>query len=68
MLTPPAGSPVVACTKAKPAGSARLVVLSDTHSRHTNAIVPPGDVLIHCGDFTMSGTVAEARNLPPSFF
>ena len=29
----------------------RLVVISDTHHKHTKVKVPKGDVLIHCGDF-----------------
>jgi len=31
-------------------------VVSDTHSEHRNLTVPPGDVLIHCGDFVKSRT------------
>lgn len=31
----------------------RVVLLSDTHELHREAEVPPGDVLIHAGDFTM---------------
>lgn len=29
----------------------RLVFLSDTHGRHASIAVPPGDVLLHCGDW-----------------
>jgi Icc-related predicted phosphoesterase len=38
----------------------RLVFISDTHSKH-RAIrnLPDGDILIHCGDSTSRGTVAE---------
>ena len=36
----------------------RIVFISDTHLRHTFA-VPDGDVLIHCGDGTMTGTARE---------
>jgi len=32
----------------------RLVVISDTHSSHSQLVVPEGDLLVHCGDFTMS--------------
>jgi len=42
----------------------RIVCLSDTHSLHASipaAAVPPGDVLIHCGDFTKKGKEAEVR-------
>lgn len=38
----------------------RLVILSDTHSRHyTLGPLPEGDVLIHAGDFTNRGSEAE---------
>ncbi|KAI9803116.1 MAG: hypothetical protein M1833_001187 [Piccolia ochrophora] len=37
----------------------RVVCISDTHCR-TQAI-PPGDVLIHAGDLTNAGTVAEIQ-------
>jgi len=38
----------------------RLVVLSDTHLRHDFA-VPDGDVLIHCGDATTSGSAEQLK-------
>ena len=37
----------------------RVVVISDTHNHHRSVQVPPGDVLLHCGDFTNKGKVAE---------
>ena len=33
----------------------RLVCVSDTHGRHRHVNVPPGDILIHAGDFTHFG-------------
>ena len=30
----------------------RIVLISDTHELHRELIVPPGDLLIHAGDFT----------------
>lgn len=33
----------------------RLVLISDTHSLHSKIKLPPGDVLIHAGDFMNSG-------------
>ena len=36
----------------------RLVLISDTHERHAEIDMPPGDVLVHAGDFTMSGDEA----------
>ena len=56
----------------KPDGVLRCVVISDTHNKHSNLSIPPGgeglafhvlisvltsDVLIHCGDFTMGGSL-----------
>lgn len=37
----------------------KLVILSDTHGLHDRVKVPPGDVLIHCGDFTKIGHPVE---------
>lgn len=37
----------------------RLVVISDTHSMHEWVSVPCGDVLIHAGDITRSGSLEE---------
>ena len=40
----------------------RFVCLSDTHSRveeREEFVIPDGDVLLHAGDFTMSGDASE---------
>ncbi|KZV71700.1 metallophosphoesterase domain-containing protein 1 [Peniophora sp. CONT] len=38
----------------------RLVCISDTHSTHASQpLLPEGDILIHAGDLTHSGTFAE---------
>jgi len=37
----------------------RLVIISDTHNKMSSINLPKGDVLIHCGDFTVTGTVSE---------
>jgi predicted phosphodiesterase len=38
----------------------RVVCISDTHSLHAQRpTLPPGDVLVHAGDLTESGTAAE---------
>lgn len=39
----------------------RIVCLSDTHGHHARIKVPPGDVLIHAGDLTDTGTETELR-------
>ncbi|TDZ37718.1 putative rhamnogalacturonate lyase C [Colletotrichum spinosum] len=38
----------------------RVVCLSDTHD-HTNVGIPPGDLLIHAGDLTSTGAVADIQ-------
>jgi len=37
----------------------RIVCLSDTHDLHHKLTVPDGDLLLHAGDATMMGTVAQ---------
>lgn len=40
----------------------RFVVISDTHARiGTDFSLPEGDILIHCGDFSMKGSTEELR-------
>lgn len=44
--------------------SVRIVHLSDTHGRHRKIRrVPDGDVLVHSGDLTRGGGIAEAEDL-----
>ena len=38
----------------------RLVCISDTHTAHRTLTIPPGDILVHSGDFTNYGTTREA--------
>jgi Icc-related predicted phosphoesterase len=40
----------------------RIVCISDTHSHHERIVVPEGDVLIHAGDLTRSGTQAQIHD------
>ena len=37
----------------------RLVLISDTHQRHDQLVVPDGDVLVHAGDFSTRGGEEE---------
>ena len=37
----------------------RIVVISDTHMLHDRLVVPDGDLLIHCGDFSNEPIVSE---------
>ncbi|KAI0082671.1 Metallo-dependent phosphatase [Panus rudis PR-1116 ss-1] len=41
----------------------RVVCISDTHNAHSSLIVPPGDILIHSGDLTNSGTEEELHSV-----
>lgn len=44
------------------ANSVRFVCISDTHQSHQHLpALPPGDVLVHCGDFTNFGSLAEVQ-------
>mmetsp|Transcript_41813 Transcript_41813/g.65318 ORF Transcript_41813/g.65318 Transcript_41813/m.65318 type:complete len:358 (+) Transcript_41813:131-1204(+) len=45
-------------TPRKP-GHTRFVCISDTHSLHETMSVPPGDILIHAGDFTDVGLPSD---------
>lgn len=37
----------------------RLVAMSDTHSLHSQIVVPDGDVVVHAGDYTGVGSLRE---------
>lgn len=37
----------------------RIVAMADTHNQHHRLAVPAGDLLIHAGDLTERGTLAE---------
>ena len=45
----------------KPENHIRFVCISDTHGRTQNLHVPPGDVLLHAGDFSSSGRLREVE-------
>jgi Icc-related predicted phosphoesterase len=40
----------------------RIVCMSDTHNRHGGLEVPPGELLIHAGDFTVMGDPGEVAD------
>ena len=46
-------------------GSVRLVMLSDTHTHHSELDIPDGDILIHAGDYASArdsaGRLREKR-------
>lgn len=37
----------------------KFVAIADTHGKHWSLILPPGDTLIHAGDFSMKGDKDE---------
>lgn len=39
----------------------KLVVTSDTHTKHKKLTIPECDVLVHCGDFTWDGKFWEVQ-------
>ena len=45
----------------------RIVAISDTHCQHRNIQLPEGDVLIHAGDATNSGTLAQLKDFAEWF-
>jgi calcineurin-like phosphoesterase family protein len=40
-----------------------VVVVSDTHGAHREVILPPGDILIHGGDFSNTGEANQVADL-----
>ena len=50
-----------ALTASSPYPSVRLVCISDTHTHKPDSL-PPGDVLVHAGDLTNEGSVAEIQD------
>ena len=40
----------------------KIVAISDTHGMHRRINMPEGDVLLHCGDFCRTGTMAEVTD------
>merc|ERR1719402_1576325 len=38
-------------------GVVRIILISDTHNKHRNLKMPPGDILIHSGDATNRGSL-----------
>lgn len=46
----------------------RIVCMSDTHGKHADIpFLPPGDVLVHAGDFTKYGEIQAVRDLSQYF-
>lgn len=45
----------------------KIVIVSDTHGQHKKFEYPPGDILIHAGDLTRTGTLLELKRLDKFF-
>ncbi len=45
----------------------RIVAISDTHNQLSQVKVPEGDLLIHCGDFTCTGSIRETTKFVNRF-
>jgi predicted phosphodiesterase len=40
----------------------KIVIISDTHTKHEQLTIPECDVLVHCGDFSWTGDFYEVRD------
>lgn len=40
----------------------KVVLISDSHGQHDRLELPPGDLLVHAGDFTRSGKAGQAKD------
>jgi len=53
--------------QSKRSDATRFVLMSDTHGKHNDVLLPTGDVLIHAGDFTKLGEKGTIENLNDYF-
>ena len=40
----------------------KIICIADTHNKHQDINIPSGDVIVHAGDFSESGTRSETLN------
>lgn len=40
----------------------KITCISDTHNRHSEILIEPTDILLHAGDFSGQGTIAETKS------
>ena len=56
----------IPCTKISvqdlPQKGLRIVCISDTHFQHEKLALPEGDILIHAGDFSRKGGIAQIKD------
>ncbi len=57
----PAHSPIPIKKVVIPAAMITIVCVSDTHGYHTETAIPPGDILVHAGDLTRHGELADVE-------
>ncbi len=43
----------------------KVVLISDSHGQHHHLELPPGDLLVHAGDFTPLGKAGQAKDFLP---
>ena len=56
------GRDVAATTTTTTPDGVDIVFITDTHMHHHSIVLPPGDILVHTGDFTNFGTPEEVRD------
>merc|ERR1711977_505540 len=61
-LSANAAPEVIPPVQLRPLFRVQFVLISDTHGHHRKLSLPPGDVLIHAGDFTAYGKAADAED------
>mmetsp|Transcript_7453 Transcript_7453/g.17875 ORF Transcript_7453/g.17875 Transcript_7453/m.17875 type:complete len:403 (-) Transcript_7453:1527-2735(-) len=62
-----ANIPYTNSSEKKDPNCVRLVCISDTHGKHRDVQLPPGDILIHGGDFSKSGETGSMKDLSAYF-
>jgi predicted phosphodiesterase len=40
----------------------KIVMVSDTHNKHNQIVLPEGNILVHSGDFSGMGKQSEVKN------
>ena len=60
--------PMASAATKKSTHCTRIVCMSDTHGQHRDIpFVPPGDILVHGGDFTKSGEIGTVQDMDDYF-
>lgn len=40
----------------------KIICIADSHNKHSEIVIPPGDLIVHAGDFTEAGTESETMD------